>query len=159
VKIFVTLAGLVLLGTSLAACSDGDGDAEPSGSGQYCKDIAKAKPIFQDLASGDLAQLEKGFATFHRLADKATAALKDDWKVLDAAATSVETSLKEAGLTFADLTDIQQGRAPEGADLTKLTGFAAELQKLYNSEFTKARTAIADHAKDSCNVELGAAQP
>jgi hypothetical protein len=153
VKISLALAGAVLLGTSLAACSGSDGGGEAGGS--YCKDIKAAKPTFTSLASGNLADLEKGFATFHRLADESPDSLKDEWKVLDDAADSVEKKLKEAGLTFSDLPDIQAGKLPAGVTVDKLTAFAADLQKLNNDKFAEARTEIGKQAKDVCGVELG----
>lgn len=158
-KIISTLAGVLLLGSSLAACggdgSDG-GDGGDRTGGSYCQDIAAAKPVFEDLSQGNLAQLEKGFATFHELADKAPADLKDAWKILDDAATSVEEAIQGAGLTFSDLAGIQDGQVPAGLDVTKLTGLAADLQDLNSSEFSDARAKIADQAKDACDVELGA---
>ena len=155
-KLSPTLAGVVLLGTTLAACggSDGGGGASGAGSG-YCQEIAAAKPVFDSLSKGDLAQLEKGFQTFHDLADASPGDLEDEWKILDSAATSIEDALKSAGIEMADLAGIQSGQIPEGIDVTKLTSLAADLQKLNNDEFTKARTAITEQAKSSCDVDLG----
>ncbi|MCL3819088.1 hypothetical protein [Aeromicrobium wangtongii] len=154
----LTLATVVLLGTSLAACSgsDSEGGGSGSDSSAYCKDVAKAKPVFEDLATGDLSKLEEGLNTFHRLADEAPSDLKDDWRSLDDAATSIEKALKESGLKFSDLPAVQQGQIPPGVDVTKLTTFAADLQKLNTSAFDEARAAIAKQAKDTCNVKLGA---
>lgn len=155
-KIFQTLASVVLVGSALAACSGGDaGGGGDAAGGSYCKDIAAAKPVFENLASGDLAQLEKGFATFHQLAAEAPEDLKEEWKTLDDAATTVEGALKEAGLKMSDLAGIQQGTIPEGVDVTKLTSLAADLQKLNTPDFEAARAEIAKQAKDSCEVELG----
>lgn len=157
-KISLALAGIVLVGTSVAGCTGGDGGSGGDGGadGSYCKDIAAAKPTFESLSSGDLSKLEEGFTTFHRLADEAPDGLKDQWKTLDDAATSVEDKIKEAGLTFDDLPDIQAGKIPEGVDVDKLTAFAADLQKLNNSAFADARADIGKQAKDVCGVELGA---
>ena len=130
-KISLALAGIVLVGTSVAGCTGGDGGSGGDGGadGSYCKDIAAAKPTFESLSSGDLSKLEEGFTTFHRLADEAPDGLKDQWKTLDDAATSVEDKIKEAGLTFDDLPDIQAGKIPEGVDVDKLTAFAAAIAK------------------------------
>ena len=157
-KISLALAGIVLVGTSVAGYTGGDGGSGGDGGadGSYCKDIAAAKPTFESLSSGDLSKLEEGFTTFHRLADEAPDGLKDQWKTLDDAATSVEDKIKEAGLTFDDLPDIQAGKIPEGVDVDKLTAFAADLQKLNNSAFADARADIGKQAKDVCGVELGA---
>ncbi|KQX75627.1 MULTISPECIES: hypothetical protein [Aeromicrobium] len=160
-KISLALAGIVLIGTSVAACTGGDGgsggDGADGGAGStYCQDIAAARPTFESLSSGDLTKLEEGFATFHRLADEAPDGLEDQWKTLDDAATSVEEKIKEAGLTFDDLPDIQSGKIPEGVSVDKLTAFAADLQKLNNSAFADARADISKQAKDVCDVNLGA---
>jgi hypothetical protein len=153
----LTLAGIVLIGTSVVACSGSDGGGGDGGAGStYCQDIASAKPIFEALSSGDLSQLEKGFTTFHELADEAPSDLKDEWKTLDKAATTIEGAIKEAGLKYDDLAGIQSGKIPEDVDMTKLAGFASDLQKLNSSDFADARTAISQHAKDTCDVSLGA---
>lgn len=152
-KITLALAGAVLA-ASLTACSGGSGGADGA-SGSYCDQLKSAKTTFDTLSAGDLSQLEKGFATFHRLADAAPDDLKDQWKVLDDAASSVEDALKDAGLSFDDLPKIQAGQVPEGVDLTKMTSFAADLQKLNSKKFTDARADIAKQAKDTCKVDLG----
>ncbi len=151
-KITLTLASVLLLGTSLAACGGGDDEA----GGDYCTDIKAAKPVFESLSNGDLAQLEAGFNTFHDLADEAPGDLKDEWKTLDNAATEIEKSLAGAGVKMSDLAGIQSGKIPAGVDMAKLSSLAGELQKLNNADFAKARTTIADQAKDTCKVDLGA---
>lgn len=156
-RIVTTVVGLVVLAATLTGCSGGS-DSGPDGGpgGTYCTDIAAAKPVFDALASGDLTQLERGFTTFRQLAGEAPAGVRDEWKILDDAAAAVETALQDSGLKVADLAGIQSGTVPEGVDVTKLTTFAADLQKLNSAEFSTARAAITTHAKDSCNVELGA---
>lgn len=150
-KIVLTLAGAVLAVTVVSACSGGDGDSEGSA---YCADVKAAKPTFDRLSSGDLSGLEKGFEAFHQLADEAPGALDDQWEVLDEAATSVEDSIEEAGLSFDDLPSVQSGQIPPGVDPTKLATFAAELQKLNDTTFSDARADIVRHAKDECGVDL-----
>lgn len=154
-KITLALVGAVLA-ASLTACSGSGSDGGDGASGDYCNQLKSAKTTFDTLSSGDLGELEKGFATFHRLADEAPDELKDQWKVLDDAATSIEDALKDAGLSFDDLPKIQAGQVPEGVDLAKLTSFASDLQKLNNKKFTDARADIAKQAKDTCKVDLGA---
>lgn len=151
-KITLSLVGVLLLGTSLAACG---GSSDDGASGTYCEGIKSAKPVFESLSKGDLAQLEEGFNTFHDLAKKAPDDLKGDWKTLDNAATTIETALAGAGVKMSDLSGIQSGKVPAGVDMTKLAGLAGDLQKLNNADFAKARTAISDQAKDTCKVDLG----
>lgn len=152
IPVIGAIAGVVLLATSLAACG-GDDD---SAGGSYCKQLTAAKPTFDTLSSGDLSQLKQGFATFHELADEAPDDLTTQWKTLDDAATDIEGALEDAGLSFDDLPAIQSGTIPEGVDVTKLTAFATDLQKLNNTKFTAARADIAKQAKDVCGVDLSA---
>ena len=88
------------------------------------------------------------------MADEAPDGLDDQWKVLDEAASSVENSIKDAGLSFDDLPSIQSGQIPPGTDPTKLATFVTDLQKLNNSAFSDARADIARQAKDECGVDL-----
>jgi predicted small lipoprotein YifL len=145
----LALAGAVLAAvTTLTACGSG-------GSSAYCSDLKSAKKEFDSLSSSDIGQLDKAFATFHKLADEAPSDVESDWKVLDDGITSVEKSLDEAGIKLTDLEKIQQGELPEGADMAKLQGLAADFQKLGDEKFTKASDAIEKHAKDECDVDLG----
>ena len=152
-KLSLALAGAVLLGTTLTACGSSGGGAD----GDYCKDIKKASSTFGNLSSGDVSQLDEAFATFHKLADKSPSDIKPDWEKLDGAITTVEKALKDAGLKFSDLDKIQKGQVPEGVDVSKLTGLAAEFSKLNSPDFTKASKAIEKQAKDTCKVDLGKA--
>jgi hypothetical protein len=145
----LALAGAVLAAvTTLTACGSGSSSA-------YCSDLKSAKKEFDSLSSNDVGQLDEAFATFHKLADEAPSEIESDWKVLDDGITSVEKSLDEAGIKVSDLEKIQQGELPEGADMAKLQGLAADFQKLGDEKFTKASDAIEKHAKDECDVDLG----
>lgn len=74
--------------------------------------------------------------------------------MLDDGITSVEKSLDDAGIKLEDLAKVQQGELPEGVDMAKLQGLAADFQKLSDEKFTKASDAIEKHAKDECDVDL-----
>lgn len=157
-KIPLAIASAVLLGGVLTACGGGDGGSGGSGGSgsDYCKDIKAAAATFGDLDSGDTGSLGEAFATFHKLAGEAPGAIKDDWKVLDGAITTVETALSEAGIKIEDFAELQSGKIPEGVDVSKLTGLATEFQKLSGAEFEKASKAIEVHAKGVCKVDLNA---
>lgn len=155
-KISLALAGAVLLGSSLAACGGGDGGGGGGEDSDYCKDVKKASKTFGDLSTGDVAQLDEAFATFHTLADEAPGDIKADWTKLDSAITTVEKALKDAGLKFSDLDKIQKGEVPPGVDVSKLTGLASEMSKLSGPDFTKASKAIDTHASKVCKVDLNA---
>lgn len=155
-KIPLAIASAVLLGGVLTACGGGDGGSGGSGGSgsDYCKDIKTAAATFGDLESGDTASIGDAFATFHKLANEAPGAIKDDWKTLDSAITTVETALSDAGIKIEDFADLQSGKIPEGVDVSKLTGLATEFQKLSSADFEKASKAIEVHAKGVCKVDL-----
>ncbi|MGA8987312.1 hypothetical protein [Aeromicrobium sp.] len=158
-KISLILAGSVLLASTLVACGGGDGSSAGGSGGagsDYCKDVKKASKTFGKVSSGNVGQLDKAFATFHKLADEAPSDIKDDWKRLDGAITTVEKALKDAGLKFSDLAKLQSGQVPEGVDVAKLQGLAGEMSKLGSADFTKASNAIQAHAKKVCKVDLNA---
>lgn len=152
-KIVQTLVGAVLVASGVAACSGGSSDSGGSG---YCADIKAAEPTLDRLSSGDLSELQKAFTAFHELSDEAPEGLDDQWEVLDDAASSVEDSIEEAGLSFDDLPGIASGQIPPGSDPTKLAAFVAELQKLNDKAFSDARADIVRQAKDECGVDLTA---
>lgn len=156
-KIPMAIASAVLLGGVLTACGGSDGGSTGGGGSDYCKDIKGAAVTFGSLGAGDSASLGDAFATFHKLADEAPGAIKDDWKTLDGAITSVEDALESAGIKMEDFAKLQSGEVPEGVDVTKLTGLAAEFQKLSGAEFEKASKAIETHAKTVCKVDLNKA--
>ena len=123
---------------------------------KYCNDLKSASKQFESLSSSDLDQLDEAFKTFHKLAAESPGEIESDWKVLDDGITKVEKALDEAGLKFSDFAEIQQGKMPEGVDVAKLQGLAAEFQTLSSSKFEKASNDIEKHAKDTCKVDLNA---
>ena len=145
----VVLAALALSVSSLSACGG-------SGSDAYCKELKADKAYFESFSSStpDFDKIDAAFTKFHDLADKAPDEVADDWKVIDGAMTTVENALKDAGIKFADLPQLQQGKMPEGVDAAKLQELAPKLQSLSGAKFEKAGDAIEKHAKDECNVTL-----
>lgn len=164
-KIPMAIASAVLLGGVLTACGGSDGDGGGGGGGiggnggsgsDYCKDMKAASTSFGDLGAGDAATMADAFAAFHKLASEAPGAIKDDWKTLDGAITTVEKAFESAGLKIEDFDKLASGEMPEGFDPTKLTGLTKEFQKLNGTEFTDASKAIETHAKTVCKVDLNA---
>ncbi len=158
-KIPLAIASAVLLGGVLTACGGSD-DGAVGGSGgsnsNYCKDIKTAAATFSGIDSGDATSIGDAFATFHKLADESPGAIKDDWKTLEGAITTIEKALSDAGIKIEDFDKLQSGQIPEGVDMTKLTGLASEFQKLSGAEFEKSSKAIETHAKTVCKVDLNA---
>ena len=147
----LALASAALLAATLAGCGGSDGpDSE------YCKDLKAASTKFDSLSGNDVSQLDDAFKTFHSLADEAPDEVKDDWATLDKGIVAVEKALNDAGLKFSDFAELQEGKMPEGVDVSKLQGLATEFQKLDSAEFEKSSKAIEKHAKDVCKVDLSA---
>lgn len=143
----LALVTAVLIGSTLAACGGG-------GDGAYCDDLTSAASAFEDIDGGDVAKLDGAFDTFHDLAAEAPEDIKDDWKVVDDAISGVEKALAEADLKFSDLSQVQAGELPEGADATKLQGLSTSFSALSDEKFVEASKAIDKHATDVCELEL-----
>lgn len=146
-KFSVAIAGALLVVSTVAGCGGGGSDA-------YCKDIKKADKDFSAMGTGDFAQLDKAFKTFHTLADEAPSEVKSDWKVLDSAITAMEKGFKDAGIKFSDLADMQNGKIPKGVDAKKLTELSSTMSKFSGPKFEKASNNITKHAKKECKVDL-----
>jgi hypothetical protein len=161
-KISLTLAGVVLLGSTLAACGGGDGsDGGGSGDGgggggDYCKDLKTAQSSFAKVSGNDFGALDSAIETFHQLAAEAPSEVKTDWKTLDGAFLKVEQGFKDAGIKMSDLGDIQAGKVPEGTTVPKLKELATTFSQIQSEKVTTAQDAIQKHAKDVCKVDLGA---
>lgn len=153
-KIGLVLAGVVLLGTSLAACG-GSGDGGGGGGGDYCKDLKEAQSTFADVSSNDFDALDSAIKTFHTLADEAPSDIDAEWKTLDGAFVKIEDGLADAGIKMSDIKEMQAGKIPEGADVSKLTALASSFNDISSDKVLDAQKAIEKHAKDECDVELG----
>ena len=68
--------------------------------------------------------------------------------------TTIENALKEAGLKPSDLAGLQNGKVPQGADLSKLQSLLPKLQSLNSTDVSDAAKNISDDAKKSCGVDL-----
>jgi hypothetical protein len=145
--------GLSLAATVLVGCgSDNSGSA----SGDYCGELKSDKAFFASLGGSDpdLSRLDEVFQRMHTLADNAPGDVASDWKTLDAAVTTIEKALAEAGLKPSDLAAMQNGQMPAGADLQKLQALAPKLQSLNSSDVSEAAARIASNAKDTCGIDL-----
>ncbi|MET0767304.1 MAG: hypothetical protein ABW075_05915 [Aeromicrobium sp.] len=154
-KISLALAGVVLLGTSLAACGGDDGGGGGS-EGDYCKELKSAQSSFAKVSGNDFEALDSAIATFHQLADEAPSDIKAEWETLDGAFVKIEKAFEDAGIKMSDLADIQAGNMPEGVDVSKLSSLTSSFSEISSEKVTKAQDVIEKHAKDTCDVELGA---
>jgi len=149
----IAFAALTLTLASLTGCGSGSSGADSS----YCKELKADKAYFASFNSGnpDISKLDEAFNRMHSLADKAPDAVKDDWKTLDTALTSITDALKDAGISFADIAKMQQGQIPKGADPQKLAALAPKLQEMSSAKLETASKNIEKHAKSTCKVTLG----
>ena len=157
-KISQTVAGVVLLAASLAACGGSDGDAKAGGGseGDYCQELESAKATFAKVSESDFDALDSAIDTFHTLADTAPAEVKSEWKTLDSAFTEIEDAFESAGIKMSDLGEIQQGKIPPGADVSKLSSLGESFSAITGEKVSKAQATIEKHAKETCDVDLGA---
>jgi hypothetical protein len=151
-RTYIAAAALALSISSLTACGGSSG-----ADSAYCKELKTDKTYFSSLSgsSPDVGKLDEAFKRLHSLADKAPDDVKDDWKTLDSAITSITDALKDAGISFADIAKMQQGQIPKGADPTKLAALAPKLEAMSSDKVEKASKAIEKHAKSTCKVTLG----
>ncbi len=158
-KISLTVAGVVLLGASLAACGGSDGGSDgakaQSGGGDYCKQLESAKTTFDKVSQSNFDALDSAIETFHKLADTAPVEVKAEWQTLDNAFSEVEAAFKAAGIKMSDLGDLQEGKVPKGADVSKLSTLGESFSAITSEEVSKAQATIQKHGKETCKVDLG----
>lgn len=143
-KITTALVSAVFLATTLTACSGGN---------DYCESIKSADNAFGDLNSPDGKKIEKSFDEIHSLAKKAPSDVKADWKILDGAITNFRDTLKDAGISLADLSKTGAD-APKPPDAATATKIQAAAQKFTSPEVAKANEKITKHAKKECKIDL-----
>ncbi len=144
----VLAAVAALCASVLTACG--------GGTKAYCDDLRDANKDFSSLDNADFSKFDEAISRMHKLADEAPDAVADDWKVLDGALNDLQAALKKAGLTTDDLAKMSSGQMPENFDMSKLEQLQQDMSSLGDAKFEDASNAIEKHAKDECNVDLGA---
>ena len=150
-KALTALVPLTLVAGLLTSCGGGSG----SDTSAYCDDLKADKAQFESMSGGDISQLGDAFDKMHKLASEAPDEVKDDWKTVDDALTSIEDALKSAGLSVDDLAAMQKGQMPKGVDMAKLQELTPKLQEISGADMAKATEAIDKNAQDVCGVTLG----
>lgn len=145
----LALAGVVLIGSSLAACGGGD-----AGGGDYCTELKASVSDIDKVSTGDVESFDQAFSAFHQLADSAPEAVRADWKVLEDAVGGLEQALKDAGVKISDFPTIQAGKLPEGVDATQLSAVATAYAKVADEKFAAATKNVQTHAKQACDVTV-----
>jgi hypothetical protein len=151
-----TLAVAVLLLGAVAACGDdsGSGDGESNDAGSYCDDLRDAKEEFASLGSDGAApaQLGEAVSALQKLGAEAPDEVAGDWEVVTGGFDKIEQALDDAGVSLDDLDNPEALTQLDPAAAQKL---AQELGSLDSQESSDAFDAIAQHAKDTCDVDLG----
>src|SRR5436190_16183890 len=132
-----TVAVLAMAAATLGACGSDDKAASSSG---YCQELKTDKVYFESLngSNPDLSKLDTVFEKMHSLAAAAPSDIAADWKTVDTALTTIESALKEAGLSVDDLAALQQGNVPDGVDVSKLAALGPKLKALSGTDVTDA---------------------
>ena len=150
-----TLGALALVtSVTLAACGN---DQTTTASGNYCAELKTDKAYFQSVGKThpDLSKVDEAFTRMHALAASAPVEVADDWAAVDDAVLTIQDGMKDAGLTFDDLTAIQDGGdLPADVDLAKVADLGPKFEALTGGQFDTATKHIADHAKDTCGFDL-----
>ncbi|HVQ18303.1 MAG TPA: hypothetical protein VMT27_04620 [Actinomycetes bacterium] len=156
ISVVIGSMALTLAAAGLTACGS-DSSIGSSASGSYCDELKADKGDFASLSgsNADLGNLDQVFKKLHTLADDAPDNVADDWKTLDGAVTTIETALKDAGVTSSDLAALQNGQVPKDVDPAKLQALLPKLQALSSADVTDAANNIAADAKKTCGVDLG----
>ena len=151
-NVVIGSVALTFTASVLAACGGGSANS----SGGYCDELKCDKAYFNSIggSGADASNLGTAFTKVHALAAKAPDNVAADWKTLDAAITTFETALSDAGLKPSDLAGLQSGNVPAGVDVAKLQALLPKLQELSSTDVSKAADAISADAKKTCGVDL-----
>lgn len=123
------------------------------GTEAYCEDLRSAEEQFSSFGD-DAAQFEEAVATFRELGEEAPDEVADDWEAFLGAFDELEAALNDAGIELSDLEEIQQGNLPEGVSQEDLRALGTEIEALSDGTVEKAGSAIEEHAKTECDVDL-----
>lgn len=156
-----TFAATVALGLGLlTGCGGGDGGdgASRADDGDYCADLEAAAADISAVTSGDLGSFDETTERIEQLRDEAPADVEQAWARVGDAIGTVVQALREAGIDEDDLTNLQNGDAslPPDVDMQALQQAMGEIQALGSDELRTAGETIAAHARETCDVDLGA---
>jgi hypothetical protein len=136
---------LALVGALTLACSD-DPYAD------YCEVVTDNQAeLTRTLGEGGPDALLNALPIFRELQDAAPDDIRDDWKVVVAGLTALETALDDAGVDPAtyDREDLPDGVTDEERDRID-----AAAEKLRTDESVAAFAAVEQQARDVCKTPL-----
>jgi hypothetical protein len=155
----ISLLAAAVLALTLTACSSGDGGS--SSSSGYCDQLKAAKSSVDDTNLTNLTddKFQQLVDDVHALESSAPSSVQDDWQTFGDFIDQFQSILKDAGLSFDDLSALQNGQVPDGVSLAKLQAAGQQLQQLDSTKLAAAQQAIADNAKSECNIDLQTTPP
>lgn len=139
-----------------SSTNDGGGSGL-GGGGDYCAALREAKTEFQAFSTDKLTDSKYSFlqSKVSEIEASAPSSVKGDWDVLSQTLEKYKELLNSAGLSFDDLSGMQNGQLPPGVDVQQLQKVAKELvayTKTHNIE--KATEDIQKNAQAQCGVNL-----
>ena len=140
----IAMAGVVALTGSLAACG-----GNSTGSDDYCQQLQTSVSSFAQLDADNFPDVVEAY---HRLAAAAPEAVRADWKTLDTTMTSLDTALRSADITLAELPGTPSQKSLAGVDPAKVQAVTKAASRLSSPAFTKAATAVQEHGEKVCGV-------
>ncbi len=143
-KTTTALVSATFIAAVLTACA-ADDDRN-----NYCEALQSADNAFSNIYRSDGKKIETALDEVHSIARQAPPAVKDDWKIVDAAVTQLRKNLDAAGISLADLA--QSG--PDKPDPAMAHKLAESTQQLASAKVAKANEQIAKHAKGECHIDL-----
>ncbi|MGJ9412136.1 hypothetical protein ACHAAC_05445 [Aeromicrobium sp. CF4.19] len=145
-KFKLAVAGAALASLALTGCG-----ADSS----YCSDLEAAQEDFGSLSgSGDPEQIDEAFSTLREIAQDAPDEVAEEWETLDGTIEQIQTALDEAGITLAELSQVQGDELPEGVTQEDVTALVTEIQSIGSAETQEASETIETHASEECDIEL-----
>ena len=157
----ISLLAAAVLAVTLTACSSSGGGGSSSSSSDYCDQLKAAKSSVDNSNLTNLtdAKFQQLVDEVHQLESSAPSSVKGDWQEFGDFIDKFQTILKNAGLSFDDLSALQSGQVPDGVSLAKLQAAGQQLQQLDSTKLAAAQQAIADNAKSECNIDLQPTTP
>lgn len=136
-------AAAVLGAGLLAGCGGSDTEA-------YCDGLKDAQELFS--GGVDPKKLDEMFDKIDDITDDAPDAVKADWEQLNGALADFQDALKAAGLNPDELDDFGDMKDVDPEAMATLEEAAAKIQ----TDFEGAEENIQKHAKDECDIDMGA---
>lgn len=160
-KIIPAFVVSLLIGSVLTACGDNkvkDAEAvkEAARIQAYCAAVKGPAAEIRSFNKDDpnYGKLPSYFDEMHKLAKKSPTSLRPAWNVVDFDFTEIEKAVDAANITFASIPRVIKGKLPKGAKPRRFPDLASAFKYLTSANLATSLSAIEDHAKKVCDVNL-----